>query len=362
MHPVIFFSEINCAIRAFMAKVGTTSMETSLSKKQKTNRNKQTAKVVETKLPELCQLPGLIDIGVNLLDPMYRGHYRGKQLHDDDLSNVIYRSKHAGVEKMIVTAGTLSEAKEALTLVENSTCNSLFSTVGVHPTRCGEFRKHPGGSEAYMASLIDLIRRGGEKVVAVGECGLDFDRLQFCDKKTQLEFFEAQFELAEKSGLPMFLHCRNAATEFIDILKGNLHRVSGGASSCVVHSFDGTWEEAEGLLALGCHIGINGCYLKKPENLAVASRIPLDRLHIETDGPWCDIRPTHAGFKYVKSVWPTKPGKRHDAKKLFECVKNRTEPCHLRQVLEVLAGARDDVDMEKLATITSRNSRKVFFK
>lgn len=81
-----------------------------------------------------------------------------------------------------------------------------FHSVGVHPTRCHEFAKE-GTPEQYLEEMLDLAQNGQKigKVVAIGECGLDYDRLHFCDKETQLEGFERQFRLASETGLPMFL-------------------------------------------------------------------------------------------------------------------------------------------------------------
>ena len=70
----------------------------------------------------------------------------------------------------------------------------------------------------------------------------------------------------------------------------------------VVHSFDGDVAELEELLGLGLHIGLNGCSLKTRANLDVAACVPLDRLHLETDAPWCGIKGTHAGAAHVRPL------------------------------------------------------------
>ncbi len=87
--------------------------------------------------------------------------------------------------------------------------------MGCHPTRCLEFDSNPDGADAYLRDLEKIIRDNRDKVVAVGECGLDYDRLQFCDAETQRKFFARQLKLASASGLPLFLHCRNAASDLV---------------------------------------------------------------------------------------------------------------------------------------------------
>lgn len=91
------------------------------------------------------------DIGANLLDSMYQGEYGGKEVHAPDLPAVLERAWASGVEKIIITAGTLAESRQALELAR--TDERLFCTVGVHPTRCGEFQAFPEGPDAYMAAL-----------------------------------------------------------------------------------------------------------------------------------------------------------------------------------------------------------------
>ncbi|CAM9663534.1 unnamed protein product [Ectocarpus sp. 12 AP-2014] len=298
-----------------------------------------------------------IDIGANLLDDVFQGRYHGgSQKHEPDLHAVLERASAAGVEKMIVTAGTLEESRQALALTKSHA--NLYSTVGVHPTRCSEFFGGDGGGdgpEAHVAALAAILEEGkaAGKVVAVGECGLDYDRLHFCGKEDQAKGFELQFELAERSGLPVFFHSRACGEDFARLARRNRDRISGG----VVHSFTGTREEAEELVSMGLSIGINGCSLKTEENLEVVRSIPGDKLMLETDAPWCEIRPSHAGSKTIKTTIPCRKKEKFEA---GFCVKGRQEPCHIVQVLEVVAAARGEEPGE-LAAQALENTKRLFF-
>ncbi|XP_053662525.1 deoxyribonuclease TATDN1 [Anopheles marshallii] len=298
----------------------------------------------------LCSMMKFIDIGANLTDPMYQGIYNGSGKHEPDLCHVLHRSWTGGLDKIIVTVGTLSDCEPTFDIVRND--ERLFATVGCHPTRCGEFVPDP---EGYFTALCSQIEEHPDKVVAVGECGLDYDRLHFCEKDIQLKYFEKQLELASKYDLPLFLHCRNAHDDFIDVLQRNLDKLPKRG---VVHTFDGTLEAAETLIAHGFAIGINGCSLKTEENLSVASQIPDEWIMVETDSPWCEIRPSHAGSKHVKSKYPTV--KKKEKWEPNSLIAGRCEPVMISQVLEVLAGIKGK-PADELADQYYKNTLKMFF-
>ena len=118
-------------------------------------------------------------------------------------------------------------------------------------------------------------------MVAIGECGLDYARTQFCAADVQRRFFEAQLALAAETGLPLFLHLRDAEDDFLDIV--NRHRAVVARTGGVVHSFDGSPVCLARVLAIdGLRVGLNGCSLRTEENVAVARTIPRDAVLIET--------------------------------------------------------------------------------
>ncbi|CAH9084592.1 unnamed protein product [Cuscuta epithymum] len=296
----------------------------------------------------------MIDIAVNFTDSMFKGVYNGKQYHAADIQAVLKRAWAAGVERIIVTGGSLEESKEALAIAESDA--RLFCTVGVHPTRCNEFDES-GDPEGHFQALLSLAKEGVHKgkVVAIGECGLDYDRLHFCPSDIQKKYFEKHFELASMMKLPMFLHMRAAAHDFCDIFDRNYDRFCAG----VVHSFTDSAEDRDKLLSFNnLFIGVNGCSLKTEENIEVVKGIPINRMMIETDSPYCEIKNTHAGSRFVKSLWSSKKKDKYDE----EClVKGRNEPCLVRQVIEVIAATKGIADIEDLSKTLYHNTCRVFF-
>ncbi|WAQ85241.1 hypothetical protein PtA15_5A815 [Puccinia triticina] len=324
-----------------------------------------------------------IDIGSNLGDPVFRGEYHGKQVHADDFQQILTRARSAGVVKQILTGDCLSGSKEVREMARGN--EELYATVGCHPCRANEFEASAQtdspadverSAKKYLEALDQLIAEdqasGHSRVVAVGECGLDYDRLSHASKETQLRYFPPQLELATKYNLPLFLHSRTseAHVDFVRIIRAHEARYTAeellpARKKGVVHSFTGTIEEMKELVDLGFSIGINGCSLKTEENLEVVKAVPLDRIMLETDCPWCEIRPSHASHRYLSEL-PLKPvfspatikKERHQVQD-EKMVKGRNEPCTIGQVAWVVSKLKG-IPLSELTQSAWKNSVEMF--
>jgi TatD DNase family protein len=210
----------------------------------------------------------LVDIGCNLTSKQFR----------EDRDEVIERALAAGVGHMIVTGLTAALSQSALELARTRR-GVLFCTAGVHPHNARGFDRHTQGE-------LRAVARAPE-VVAVGECGLDYDR-DFSPRPKQRQTFESQLELAVELGKPVFLHERSAHDDFARILENARSRLAGG----VVHCFTGHAKELDRYLELGLCIGITGfiCDERRGTHLReLVRRVPRDRLMVETDAPF--LRP-----------------------------------------------------------------------
>ncbi|KAH0488791.1 MAG: hypothetical protein KVP17_001116 [Porospora cf. gigantea B] len=269
------------------------------------------------------------DIGANLTDRQYQGEYHGKTRHAPDLDQVLQRARKVGVSQILLTVGCLEDVAEAMEVADRYDAEGrcIFLTLGCHPTHSADFVSR----ESYLDDLRKCFESFGHRVRAVGEMGLDYARLHFADKESQKVAFRQQMQLVKEFGLPMFLHLREAQEDFVAILRETEHLWRGVRG--VVHSFTGSSEEATQLLTEfpNLDIGINGCSLKQRTDMLRV--IPLDRLHLETDCPWCSIKPTSDYYSLVKTQIPqvNKPDKWTAEK----AVKGRGEPQHIVQVAEV---------------------------
>ena len=300
----------------------------------------------------------LCDIGTNILDKSFTGKYNSgrsrKSWHANDINEVIARARTMGVCSLFFTGSNLEDSTRTLNLVNaHELKEGIFCTAGVHPTASTVFKTR--GTAQVINDLKCIIDQGlpSGKLVAFGECGLDYDRLQRCDKETQLIGFRAQLELASNYDLPLFLHSRNTRGDFQRLLAEYQPRLRGGG---VVHSYTGHMDEMQALIDLGYYIGVNGCSLRTEEGLANVAAIPDHLLLLETDAPWCGIKPSHPSFKHVTTHFPSK---HHEKYQSGMMVKDRNEPCTMIQVLEVVAKIRN-VDPFDLAEQVYANTEALF--
>lgn len=278
--------------------------------------------------------PMLIDIGINLT------HRQFQRDHEE----VIQRASDAGIGCLILTGTSVQDSIKAHQLCETFSSSSstssqskmyLFSKAGVHPhvtKYCNETTIHQ----------LQQLAQNSSHVVAIGECGLDYDR-NLSPPNIQRIWFTKILDLAIEMKLPVFLHERAAHKDFFNILSSRIHQLP----AAVVHCFTGNQEQLENYLSLpNCYIGITGwiCDERRGQNLRdIVSIIPDNRLMIETDGPFLFPRDLPKD-RYVSN--PKKKGRRN-------------EPAYLDHICTSIAQCRDQTP-EHVAEITTANAIRFF--
>ncbi|SFU85598.1 TatD family hydrolase [Halomonas korlensis] len=206
----------------------------------------------------------LVDIGANLTHASF----------SRDLESVLSRARAANVTSLILTGTDREHAEQAVALAERYP--GLYATAGVHPHDASQW------DVSLARAMRDLHRK--PSVVAVGECGLDFNR-NFSTPDEQERAFEAQLGLAVESGKPLFLHERDAGKRLREILRAWRDDIS----DAVVHCFTADRDTLHGYLDLDLHIGLTGwlCDERRGHHLReLVGDIPLTRLMVETDCPY----------------------------------------------------------------------------
>ena len=253
----------------------------------------------------------LFDIGANLTHAAF----------SPDLPQTVQRAREAGVTKIMITGTTVDETMAAIRTADEF---GFYATAGVHPHHARDC-----GPDT-IPQLKSLAAH--PHCVAIGECGLDFNR-NYSPHPDQEKWFVAQLELGIELGKPLFLHSRDAHPRFSQILS------SYKPGKAVAHCFTGEREELKAYLDLGLYIGITGwiCDERRGKHLVELVReIPRERLLLETDAPYLtprDLRP--------------QPKAR------------RNEPAFLPHILKAVARALGR-PAEEVAAETSRNARTLF--
>ena len=197
---------------------------------------------------------------------------------------------------------------------------NIYASVGVHP----DYEDTP---EPSIDTLTELSRR--DKVVAIGETGLDYFRVTG-DLEWQRTRFRTHIRAARECGKPLVIHTRSAAADTLAIMREERAGEAGG----VMHCFTESWDVARGALDLGFHISFSGIVTFKnaQEIKDVARRVPLDRMLIETDSPYLAPVPFRG---------------------------KQNEPAYVRYVAEEIARLRD-IPLEEVAAATSANFFRLF--
>jgi TatD DNase family protein len=251
----------------------------------------------------------LIDTHVHLDDNRY----------DPDRAALVQRAKDAGVGVLISIGTQLDDSRWATEYA--GTNSDVYATVGLHPEMAD--RWDASQMDAYEA----LARR--PKVVAIGEVGMDFHRPEF-KLEQQEPVFRAFIRLARKLSLPLVIHNRAADADTLRILKDEWDPALGG----LFHCFAGDYATAHAAVAMNFDLAVGGVLtFKNAQSLRdIIATIPLERLVLETDGPWL-----------APQKWRGQ----------------RNEPAFVTAVAETLAAVKG-VSLAEVEAATTRNAKRVF--
>lgn len=256
-----------------------------------------------------------------LIDTHAHIHFEDYQADLD----IIFENCRENQVKKIITVGTdENDSKNALEFCYKYKPEQIevFASAGLHPHSAGS------GDDA-LQTIKELVLDGGygNKLVAVGECGLDYYRNQ-STKQDQIKALKFQIELAVDQGLPLIFHVRDAWDDFFNII-ANYPDVRG-----VVHSFTGTSVEVQKATEHNLYFGLNGImtFTKDPNQLEAAKKIPAGKLLLETDCPFLTPEP--------------KRGKRN-------------EPANIKYIAEFLSKLRGET-LSQISQSSSTNAKTLF--
>lgn len=238
-----------------------------------------------------------------------------------DAEAALERALSAGVTKINIVGCDPEMSAQAVAMAEKH--DAIYAVVGIHPS----------DADKYDDDMEEQLRRWAamEKVVAIGEIGLDYHFEDDVDHGIQREVFRRQLRLAEELDLPVVIHCRDAMEDAVGILR-EVRPQSGFKG--VFHCFSGSWEQAKVCLALGFYIGFDGpLTFKNSKKLPrIAREMPLDRLLIETDCPYMSPEPLRG---------------------------RRNEPAHVKHIAAKVAELRG-ISIEEAEKATYENGCRLF--
>jgi TatD DNase family protein len=238
---------------------------------------------------------------------------------EDDREFVINRARSSGISLMVNPGATLESSLAAVKLSE--AYDFIYAAVGIHPHDANTM-------DDAMLSMIESMAKK-EKVVAIGEIGLDF-HYNFSEPEIQRRWFVAQLRLARRLAMPVIIHDREAHQEIFDTLRAEKAFDHG----VLMHCYSASAEMAKQYVKLGAYISIAGpvTYKNNHKTVEVVEQVPLDRLLIETDAPYLTPEP-HRG--------------------------KRNEPMHVRHTCEKVAKIKG-ISFEEAAEATLQNGLRFF--
>jgi TatD DNase family protein len=253
---------------------------------------------------------------MSLVDTHCHIHFSDYKL---DPLEVVKAARGAGVNGMVCVGCDLASSLGAINFAAGK--EGIYASIGLHPHEANKY----AGDEAAKKQFAQLV--GRPKVVAVGECGLDYF-YEFSPREDQIKLFKFQLDLAKRCDLPAIFHIREAFDDFWSIFD-SYSGVRG-----VVHSFSAGPKELTGIIDRGLYVGLNGImtFTKKPEQLEAAKTVPLERLLLETDSPYLTPSPYRGTINQPKNV---------------------------RIVAKFLSNLRGE-SLEGLATATTKNAARLF--
>lgn len=198
-------------------------------------------------------------------------------------------AQKSGIEISVIPGADIQTSKRSVEIAQQE--DGLYAMVGVHPHEANNFKNTPELLEVWKNELEDLIHH--PKVVAVGECGLDYFRLptgleeQRTEKNMQKRLFGIHIQLAKKHNLPLSIHCRDAYTDLLDTLN-HFSKEDGKFPKGVLHCASGDLAYLKAALEMGMYVGFAGnITYKNAENIrTLAINTPIERVLIETDMPY----------------------------------------------------------------------------
>ena len=241
--------------------------------------------------------------------------------YDADREEVIARMKKEEVGTIVVGIDKDSSRK-AVALAEAH--DGVFASVGLHPNETA----HESFDEVFFRELLSH-----EKVVAVGECGLDFFRTEETEgnKKRQKEILEQHIDIAVEFNKPLMIHCRNAYDDMLAII-AQKKKEHGDVLRGNIHFFAGTWNTAQKFLALNFTLSFTGVITFTRDYDEVIKNVPLEMIMTETDCPYVTPVPYRG---------------------------KRNEPAYVVEVVKKIAKVRNK-DVEEIKTAILANVKRVF--